>query len=73
MSLLRLTEIVPDFIFTDGDEVAECCGAAFVFQYFYSIQVVFDMVIGVNDDPAGIPLSDGMNKTFLFVGRNEIV
>ena len=48
---------------SDSDEVAECCGAALIFQHFYSIQVVFDMVIRVNDDPAGIPLTDGMDKT----------
>ena len=73
MPLWRFTEFVPDLILADGDEISECLRAAFVFQHLYAIEIMLHMIIGIDDDPAGIPLSHGVDESSLLVRGDQVV
>jgi len=73
MSLWRLTEVVPYFVFADSDQVFVSFRTSFVFQHFYAVEVMFDMIVGIDDDAAGVPLARGVDETLLFIGFYEII
>ena len=73
MSLFSFAEVFPDHIFADGDKVFIGLGTSFVFQHFDAIEVMLHVIIGVDDDATGIPLSDGSDDTFWFVRGDQVV
>ncbi len=57
MSLRGLSEFVPYLVFADGDEGPVCRRSPFIFQHLDAVEIVFYMIVGIDDDPARIPLA----------------
>src|SRR5579863_8675424 len=73
MTLGGLAKILPDLVFADGDQVLEGGRAALVFQYFYPVEIMYDMVVGIDDDATRVPLTDGPKDAFWLIGGDEVI
>src|ERR1700722_8176373 len=67
------SKIIPDLVFADSNEIFIGLGPSFVFQHLYAVEVMLHVVIGVDDNTAGVPLSDGPDNTFWLVRGDQVV
>ena len=70
MALFCLAEFLAVFEFTFGDGGPEALAASLVFEDFYAVKVVLD-VVSASDDADGVPLSRGIGLS-AFCGQNVV-
>ena len=73
MSFFGFSEVWPDLILALCNELAVFFGTTHIFKHFHSIQKMFNAVIGTHNHTAPVPFADGPDKSFLFVGLDQII
>jgi hypothetical protein len=73
MAFFCFSEVLPDFVLADRYQVAVFFGTSLIFDHFHPVDVMLDLIVGIDNHSALVPFPGFSDESGLLVGFDQVI